>query len=137
MESLSDKNTIWQIDEILLILLASGRFHDLDDLLLLTKVFEKLFPESSVVGFKGNKLFISRQIESLKRKKFIFTIGKNVGISAEGRKLTIALLNEKILKNKELSKFWKVYRKILARLPRVRAMWDEYLNSILLKRLNA
>ncbi len=135
LESLSDKNKIWQIDEILLILLASGRFHDTTDLLLLTKIFERLFPDSHLIGFKGNTLFISRQIESLKSKKLIFEIGNNVGISSEGRKLTIQILNEKILKDEVLTKFWKLYRKMLARLPRVRGMWDKYLEEFL-NRLN-
>ncbi|MHA1278711.1 MAG: hypothetical protein ACTSQI_08570 [Candidatus Helarchaeota archaeon] len=135
LESLSDKNKIWQIDEILLILLASGRFHNITDLLLLTKIFERVFPDSNLIGFKGNNVFISRQIESLKKRQFIFAIGKNVGISAEGRKYTIQILNNKILMNKELAKFWQLYRKMLAHLPRVRGMWEKSLENFL-RRLN-
>ena len=37
--------------------------------------------------------------------------------------------------NEDLIKGWKLFRKILARLPRVRAMWDQYLEDFL-RRLN-
>ncbi|MFX1295633.1 MAG: hypothetical protein ACFFD2_12380 [Promethearchaeota archaeon] len=131
MESLSDKNTIWQIDEIILILVASGRFHNLTDFVLLTEIFERLFPEPYIIGFKRNKLFISRQIESLKKKKYVFAIGNNVGISSQGRKYAINILNKKILQNEKLTDFWKLYRKILTRLPRVRRMWEGYLENFL------
>ena len=136
MESLADKNTIWQLDEILLILFASGRFHSLNDLLLLTEIFERLFPESHLIGFKGNKLFISRQIESLKKKKCLFTVGNsNVGISSQGRNFIVNILNKKIFISEELTHYWKLYRKMLSRLPRVRNMWETYLENFM-KRLN-
>ena len=134
VESLSDKNTLWQRDEILLILLASGRFHSLYDLLLLSEIFERLFPNSHLIGFRGNKEFISRQIESLKKKGCVFTIGYNIGISAKGREYTIKIINEKIL-TQELAKYWRFYRKMMSRLPRVRGMWDNYLEEFL-RRLN-
>ncbi len=130
VESLSDKKTIWQIDEILLILFASGRFHTIEDLVLLTDIFEKLFPVSQLVGFKANSIFISRQIEILLRKKCIFSIGKNFGIAAQGRKYIVNLINDKVL-IQGLAKQWQLYRKMLARLPRVRTMWDDYLEEFL------
>ena len=142
MESLSDKNKIWQLDEILLILFASGRFHNVTDILVLSTIFERLFPKSHLIGFNGNKTFVARQIESSKKKNLLISIGSNVAISAKGRTTTLHILNEKILKeaetnngNEDLIKGWKLFRKILARLPRVRAMWDQYLEDFL-RRLN-
>ena len=142
MESLSDKNKIWQLDEILLILFASGRFHNVTDLLVLSAIFERLFPKSHLIGFNGNKTFVARQIESSKKKDLLISIGSNVAISAKGRTTTLDILNAKILKevetnnaNEDLIKGWKLFRKILARLPRVRAMWDQYLEDFL-RRLN-
>ena len=142
MESLSDKNKIWQLDEILLILFASGRFHNVTDILVLSAIFERLFPKSHLIVFNGNKTFVARQIESSKKKDFLISIGSNVAISAKGRTTTLDILNEKILKeaetnnaNEDLINGWKLFRKILARLPRVRAMWDQYLEDFL-RRLN-
>lgn len=135
MESLSDKNKIWQLDEVLLILFASGRFHNLNDFLVLTEIFERLFPRANLIGFNGNKTFILRQIESSKKKRFLIPIGPNVSISADGRKYALEVMNEKILKNEQLANAWKLYRKILSRLPRVRGMWDQYLENFL-RRLN-
>ena len=135
MESLSDKNKIWQLDEIMLILFASGRFHNLNDLLVLTEIFERLFPRANLIGFNGNKTFILRQIESSKKKKLLISIGANVSISADGRKYALAIMKEKVLKNEPLANAWKQYRKILSRLPRVRGMWDQYLENFL-QRLN-
>ncbi|NVM52362.1 MAG: hypothetical protein HWN66_01580 [Candidatus Helarchaeota archaeon] len=135
MESLSDKNKIWQLDEVLLILFSSGRFHNLNDFLLLTKIFERVFPSAHLIGFNGNKTFIIRQLESSKKKNFLITVGTNFSISGDGRKYTINIINEKVLKNEELATAWKLYRKILSRLPRVRAFWDDYLEGFL-RRLN-
>ncbi|NVM27522.1 MAG: hypothetical protein HWN65_01660 [Candidatus Helarchaeota archaeon] len=135
MESLSDKKKIWQLEEVLLILFASGRFHNLNDMLLLSEIFERVFPQTNLIGFNGNKTFVSRQIGTLKKKNYLIGIGANVAISGEGRKHALNILNEKILKNEEIVREWNLYRKILARLPRVRSMWEKYLEDFL-RRLN-
>ena len=135
MESLTDKNKIWQLDEVLLILFASGRFHNLHDFILLTKIFERVFSNSYLIGFNGNKTFISRQIESSKKKNLLITTGPNFSISGTGRKYAVGIINEKIITNEELALSWKLFRKILGRLPRVRSMWDGYLEDYL-RRLN-
>ncbi|MHA1267776.1 MAG: hypothetical protein ACTSRS_21250 [Candidatus Helarchaeota archaeon] len=134
MESLSDKNTIWQLDELLLILLSSGRFHNQEDFRLFSNLFERIFPQDVVIGFKGNATFISRQIESVRKKGLVISVGPNISISAKGRKVALEILNTKILANpgphqKELITGWKLYRKVLARLPRVKSMWEKYLDA--------
>ncbi len=142
MESLSDKNKIWQLDELMLILFASGRFHNVEDILVLSAIFERLFPKSHLIGFNRNKTFVVRQIESSRKKNLLISTGANIAISANGRKYALDILNEKVLKITEkketpddLITGWKLFRKILARLPRVRAMWDNYLTEFL-RRLN-
>lgn len=136
MDSLSDKNKIWQLEEVLLILFASGRFHNLHDMSLLSEIFERLFPQNSLIGFKnGKKTFVSRQLDTLKKKDYIISIGNNVAISGGGRKYALDILNEKILTNEGLIRDWNLFRKILARLPRVRSMWEQYLENFL-RRLN-
>lgn len=134
MDSLSDKNTIWQLDEVLLILFASGRFHNLDDILLLSEMFERIFPNMALIGFKGNRTFISRQIDSMKKKKYVIPIGENVSISAKGRQYALQVLNTKIMDpytpyNQPLIESWQLFKKILTRLPRVRAMWGKYIEE--------
>ena len=130
-ESLSDKNTLWQIEELLLILFVSGRFHNIDDILLLSEIFEKLFPDSLIVGFKGNRTFLMRQLEIGKKNGKIITSGTNFGISSEGRAFVLEIINEKISKNEDLLKFLHLYRKMLWRLPRVRGQWNAYLEEFL------
>ena len=98
-ESLSDKNTLWQIEELLLILFVSGRFHNIDDILLLSEIFEKLFPDSAVIGFKGNRTFLIRQLELGKKNGKLISSGTYFGISAEGRTFVLEIINEKISKN--------------------------------------
>jgi len=134
MDSLSDKNKIWQLDEVLLILFASGRFHNLDDITLLSETFERIFPKTALIGFKGNRTFISRQIDSIKKKKYVIPIGENVSISATGRNYALQLFHTKIMDahethNQSQIESWKLFKKILTRLPRVRAMWTKYLED--------
>jgi hypothetical protein len=135
MESLSDKNKIWQLEELALILFASGRFHHAIDIVLLSEIFERLVPKQNMIGFNANKTFISRQIELLKKNEYVITVGFNISISAKGRAFALRIINEKIHGNEELLGKWNLYRKILWRLPRDRDMWDGYLEEYL-KRLN-
>lgn len=130
-ESLSDKNILWQIEELLLILFVSGRFHNIDDILLLSEIFEKLFPDSKVIGFKGNRTFLIRQIELSKKNGKIITSGTNFGIASDGRIFVLEIINEKISKNEDLSRNLHLYRKMLGHLPRVRAQWNAYLEEFL------
>ena len=130
-ESLSDKNTLWQIEELLLILFVSGRFHNIDDILLLSVIFEKLFPDSLIIGFKGNRTFLTRQLELGKKNGKIINSGTHFGISSEGRTFVLEIINEKISKNEALLKILHIYRKLLWRLPRVRVQWNAYLEEFL------
>ena len=130
-ESLSDKNALWQIEELLLILFVSGRFHNIDDILLLSEIFEKLFPDSQVIGFKGNRTFLARQLELGKKNGKLITSGTNFGIASEGRNFVLEIIKEKISNNEALSKNLHLYQKLLSRLPRVRVQWNAYLEEFL------
>ena len=134
-ESLSDKNTLWQIEEMLLILFVSGRFHTIDDILLLSEIFEKFFPDSQLIGFKGNKTFLARQLELGQKNGYLMRIGPNFGISSEGRTFTLEIISGKLASNEDLLKILHLYRKMLWQLPRVRSQWSIYLEDFL-RRLN-
>jgi len=130
-ESFSDKNTLWQVEELLLILFVSGRFHTLEDLLLLSEIFEKLFPDSWLIGFKANKIFLARQLEISQKNGYLIRIGSNFGISSEGRAFVTELIRLKFGGNENLLKILHLYRKMLWRLPRVRNQWSNYLEDFL------
>jgi hypothetical protein len=134
-ESLSDKKALWQIEELLLILFVSGRFHTLDDILLLSEIFEKLFPDSWLIGFKGNRTFLVRQLEIGQKNGHLIHTGSNFGISSDGRAFVLEIIGGKLSSNENLLKILHLYRKMLWNMPRVHNQWRTYLEDFL-RRLN-
>ncbi len=128
------KVTIWQRDELLLILGSTDRCLPSEDIAKFVSFIEDVLPVDRIIKFPSVSS-IDRQLEQMVKSELLEKKGNCFRITEKGTKLAdeaeLSLENDE-----EIEKIWQTVKSALASLPWSKLMWDSHLYDTL-KQLRA
>jgi hypothetical protein len=118
--------SIWQRDELLLVLKSTDRCLPLEDIARFVYFLEDALPNDRVVRFLGIPS-ITRQLEQMVRSGLVDKKSSCYRITEKGLKFAEEA-ELSMEQDEEIDKIWHATREILAKLPVSRLKWDSYLD---------
>ena len=123
------KITIWQRDELLLILRSTDRSLPLEDIARFVGLLEDVLPSGRIIKFLGIHS-IARQLEQMVKSELLVKISNCYRITEKGSRLAdeaeLSMENDE-----ELGKIWQIVRAAFSSLPSSKLLWDSHLYGAL------
>lgn len=121
--------SIWQRDELLLILKSTDRCLPLEDMAEFVHFLEDVLPSDKLMKFLGVSS-VSRQLEQMVKSGLVEKKSSCYRITERGMKFAEEA-ELSIEQDEELDEIWHRTRDILSNLPVNRLKWDSYLDTAL------